>query len=139
MRYSSRKKLMLGNIRDWAKVLVLMLDELAIIAAILLILHFVGITITIPIWIGAVVIFFIFVFLRHVAVIPSFHRKVITGREGIIGQQGQVVKSLRPEGVIIIKGEYWKAKSVDESIKTGEDVEIVGLEGLTLVVKQKGS
>ena len=129
--------LMLRNLKDWGKVLILMLDEALVIAVILLILHFLGIQITLPIKIGAGIIFVIFVFIRHVAVIPSFHRKVVTGREGMIGEQGKVVKPLTPVGVITIKGEYWSAKSVDDSIETDENVEIIGLEGLTLRVKRK--
>ena len=131
-------KLMLPTVKDWGKVLILMLDEAVVIAVILLILHFLGIQITLPIKIGAGIIFVIFVFIRHVAVIPSFHRKVVTGREGMIGQQGRVVKPLTPIGVVTIKGEYWSAKSVDDSIEADENVEVVGLEGLTLTVKRKG-
>jgi membrane-bound serine protease (ClpP class) len=78
------------------------------------------------------------VHLPAVAVIPISHRKQITGREGIIGEQGKVVEPLTPVGVITIKGEYWSAKSVDDIIEAGENVEIVGLEGLTLRVKRKG-
>ena len=130
-------ELMLRTIKDWGKVLILMLDEVAVIVVILLILHFLGIQITLPIKIGAGIIFVIFVFIRHVAVIPSFHKKVVTGREGMIGEQGKVVKPLTPVGVITIKGEYWSAKSVDDSIEVDENVEIVGLEGLTLRVKRK--
>ena len=114
-----------------------MLDEVAVIIVILLILHFLGIQITLPIKIGAGIIFVIFVFIRHVAVIPSFHRKQVTGREGMIGEQGKVVEPLNPVGVITIKGEYWNAKSVNDSIEADENVEIVGLEGLTLRVKRK--
>ncbi|MFC2021406.1 NfeD family protein [Chloroflexota bacterium] len=128
---------MLRTIKDWGKILILMLDEVAVIVVILLILHFLGIQITLPIKIGAGIIFVLFVFIRHVAVIPSFHRKQVTGREGMIGEQGKVVKPLTPVGVITIKGEYWSTKSVDGSIEADENVEIVRLEGLTLMVKRK--
>ena len=130
-------KLMFGNIRDWGKVPFLMLDELAIIVVIILILHFVGVEITLPIMIVAGVVFVGFVFIRHVAVIPSFHKKVVTGREGMVGQQGQVVKPLTPVGSILIKGEYWRAEAIDGNIGTDENVEIVGVDGLTLMVKKK--
>ncbi|MFC2068423.1 NfeD family protein [Chloroflexota bacterium] len=129
--------LMLRTLKDWGKLLILMLDEAIVIVVILLILHFLGIQITLPIKIGAGIIFVIFVFVRHVAVIPTFHKKQITGREGMIGEQGKVVKPLTPVGVITIKGEYWSAKSIDDSIEVDENVEIVGLEGLTLRVKSK--
>ena len=129
--------MMLRTLKVWGKVLILMLDEVLIIAAILLVLHFIGIEITLPIKIGAGVIFVVFVFIRHVAVIPSFHSKLVTGREGMIGEQGKVVKPLTPTGVITINGEYWNAKSVDGNIEVNENVEIVGLEGLTLRVKRE--
>ena len=116
------------TLTDWGKVIILLLDEAIVIVGILLILHSLGIQITLPIKIVAGIIFVIVVFVRHVAVIPSFHKKVVTGREGMIGEQGKVVEPLTPAGLITIKGEYWSAKSVDDSIEAGENVEIVGLE-----------
>jgi membrane protein implicated in regulation of membrane protease activity len=133
----SDKQLILRTIKDWGKLLILMLDEAAIIIVILLVLHFLGVQITLPIKIVAGIVFILFVFIRHVAVLPSFHRKQVTGREGIIGEQGRVVESLTPKGVIIVRGEYWRARSVDDKIYADENVEIVGLEGLTLTVKRK--
>ena len=56
----------------------------------------------------------------------------------MIGEEGKVVKPITPVGLVTIKGEYWSAKSIDDSIETGENVEIVGFEGLTLTVKRKG-
>ena len=55
-----------------------------------------------------------------------------------MGTQGRVVKPLNPVGTIVIKGEHWRAKSAEDSIGVDEDVEIVGLDGLTLNVKRKG-
>ena len=131
-------KLVLRTITDWGKVLVLLLDEAAVIIVILVILHFLGIQIPLPIMIGGGIIVGIFVLIMHIAVIPSFHRKQVTGREGMIGEQGRVVKPLTPFGTIIVKGEYWKAKSLDNNIGIDENVEIVGNEGLTLKVKREG-
>ena len=137
MNGKNADKVKLRTLKDWGKVLLLMLDEAIIIAAVLLILFFMGVEITLPIKIGAGVLFFIFVFVRHVAVIPSFHRKQVTGREGMIGEHGKVVKPLTPAGVVSIRGEYWNARSVDDDIDVDEDIEIVGIEGLTLTVKRE--
>jgi membrane-bound ClpP family serine protease len=131
-------KLMLQIITDWGKVLVLLLDEAVVIVAILLILHFLEIQIPLPIMIGGGIIISIFILITHIAVIPSFHRKQFTGREGMIGEQGRVVESLTPFGTIIVRGEYWKAKSLNDNIEFDENVEIVGNEGLTLKVKRVG-
>jgi membrane-bound ClpP family serine protease len=132
-------KLILQTITDWGKVLILLLDEAAVILVILLILHFLGIQIPLPIMIGGGIIVGIFVFIIHIAVIPSFRRKRVTGREGMIGTQGRVVEPLTPVGIVMVKGEYWRAESVEDNIGVDENVEIVRLEGLVLKVKRDGS
>ena len=55
----------------------------------------------------------------------------------MIGLEGEVIKPLTPVGVILTKGEYWKAKSVGENIAVGEEVEILALNGLKLMVRLK--
>ncbi|MCD6445274.1 nodulation protein NfeD [Candidatus Bathyarchaeota archaeon] len=62
--------------------------------------------------------------------------KVKTGREALLGARGIVVRDLKPEGEVRVMGEFWHAKSVDEWIKKGETVEVVNVEGLTLIVKR---
>ena len=126
------------TITDWGKVLVLLLDEAAVVVLVIVVLTFLGIQIPLPITIAIGIVVGTLVFIIHIAVIPSFHRKKVTGREGMIGAQGRVVKPLTPFGTIIVEGEYWKAKSLDGNIKFDENVEIVGLEGLTLRVKHEG-
>jgi len=132
-------KLIRRTIADWGKVLLLLLDEAAVLLVVILVLQFLGLRIPLSITITVAIIVGMFVFIIHIAVIPSFHRKQVTGREGMIGTQGKVVEPLTPVGAITIKGEYWRAKSVGNNIDADENVEIVGLEGLTLKVKRKGS
>ncbi len=120
---------------DWLKVLVLLLDEAAVLVVIFVVLHFLGVRIPLLITIFLVLAIGVFVFVIHIKVIPSFHWKQVTGREGMIGLQGEVVEPLTPTGTIIVKGERWKAKSVD-NVEIGENVEVVGIEGLTLRVVQ---
>ena len=90
-----------------------------------------------PIAIGLALVLGAFVFLTHKVIIPSFHRKKVTGSEAMIGLGGEVTEPLTPVGVVWVGGEYWKAKSVSEDIAVGEDVEIVRLNRLTLEVKRK--
>ena len=118
---------------DWLKVLVLLLDEAAVLALIFVVLHFLGVQIPLSVTIFVVLFIGVLVFLIHIAVIPSFRWKQVTGRERMIGLQGEVVEPLTPAGTIIVKGERWKAKSVD-NVEIGENVEVVGIEGLTLRV-----
>ena len=128
---------MKSSIKDWLKILVLLLDEAAAVVLVLVILWALKIEIPLPIAVFAALLLGGLVFIIHKAVIPTFHKKQITGAEGLIGLEGAVVEPLNPAGVIKIKDEYWKAKSVGENIAVGEEVEIVEIKGLTLMVKRK--
>ncbi len=125
------------TIKNWLIVLVLLLDEVAAFVLVLLVLSFFNIRI--PLWVTVVIALLLggFAFMVHKVIIPSFHKKRVTGSEGMIGLGGTVIEPLTPFGVIRIEGEYWKAKSVDESIAVGEEVEILRLNRLTLEVKCK--
>jgi len=125
------------TVKDWLIVLVLLLDEVAALVLVLLVLSFFNIKI--PLWVTVVIALLLgsFAFLVHKVIIPSFHKKRVTGSEGMIGLEGTVIKPLTPFGLIRIGGEYWKAKSVDENIAVGEEVEILRLNRLTLEVKCK--
>ncbi len=125
------------TIKDWLIVLVLLLDEVAALVLVLLVLSVFNIRI--PLWVTIVIALLLggFAFVVHKVIIPSFHKKPVTGSEGMIGLEGTVIESLTPFGVIRIEGEYWKAKSVGESIAVGGEVEILRLNKLTLEVKCK--
>jgi membrane-bound serine protease (ClpP class) len=54
----------------------------------------------------------------------------------MIGQQGVVHKALAPQGSVRIKGELWKAETVEAgvAIAAGQSVVVRKLRGLTLLV-----
>ncbi len=128
---------MKSTIKDWLKVLVLLLDEAIVVAVVLLVLWALDIEIPLPIAVVAAMLLGGLIFVIHKAVIPTFHKKQVTGAEGLVGLEGEVVEPLTPVGVIRIKGEYWKAKSVGGTIAVGEEVEILKVDRLTLTVKRK--
>lgn len=67
-----------------------------------------------------------------------FKKKVITGKEGLIGEIGLTKTNLNPKGTVFNKGEYWNAVSEDKKIiKKGSEVIITGVEHMTLRVKIK--
>ena len=126
------------TIKDWLMVLVLLLDEAAALVLVLLVLWFFEIRISLPVAIVIALPLGIFAFITHKVIIPSFHKKQVTGSEGMIGLEAEAIEALTPVGVVRVTGEYWKAKSVGGDIMAGEDVEILGLNGLVLEVKRKG-
>jgi len=101
------------------------------------VLWFFRIRISLPIVIVIALLIGTFAFITHKVIIPSFHKKKVTGAEGMIGLEGEVIEPLTLVGVIRVGGEYWKAKSVGENIAVGEEVEILGLDRLRLTVKHK--
>jgi membrane-bound ClpP family serine protease len=125
------------SIRDWFIVLVSLLDDLAIVLLVLLVLRFLKISISLPIIIFLILFFIATVFIMHRLVIPALHKKIKTGSEGMIGLKGEVTELLAPKGVVRVNDEYWKARSSAETIEVGEQVEIVGVNRLTLQVKRK--
>jgi len=128
---------MLRSIKDWLIVGLLLLDEVAALVLVLLVLWFFKIRISFEIVIVIALLLGTFVFITHKVIIPSFHKRKVTGSEGMMGLVGEVIEPLAPVGVVRVEGELWKAKAVGEDISAGEDVEILGLKKLTLEVKRK--
>jgi membrane-bound serine protease (ClpP class) len=62
---------------------------------------------------------------------------VRTGKEAMLGQTVNALSRIDAQsGKVFIEGEYWNAVS-DRPVETGQPVEIVAVEGLTLKVKSK--
>ena len=125
------------TIKDWLKVTVLLLDEAVAIALVLAALWF--FKISLPLWLAIVVALLLgtLVFVIHKLIIPTFHARQVTGREGMIGLVGEVIEPLTPSGVIRIEGEYWKARSVEGNISAEQEVEILDFKQHVLEVKRK--
>ena len=51
-----------------------------------------------------------------------------------IGSRGRATTPLTPKGYGRVSGELWKASSTDSNIDAGEEVVIVGIEGVSLFV-----
>ncbi len=117
--------------------LVLLLDDALAFVIIFLVLHFLKIKLPLSIIVVMALLFGASIYITHKLVMPVFRKKKITGSEGMVGLNGEVTEPLTPMGVIRVGSEYWKAKSVDEDIEAGEEVEILGVNGLTLMVKLK--
>ncbi len=73
------------------------------------------------------------VFLLQLAV-RSFRVKVVTGRRGMIGEVGVAKTDVHAKGRVFVHGEWWNASS-DMPIRSGEPVQVVGVDDLKLRVK----
>ena len=81
-------------------------------------------------------LFFLFVI---GAAIRAHMRKVQTGEEGMLQARGRALGPLAPRGSVLVEGERWRARAADGQIAEGEEVEVVGQEGLVLIVRKRQS
>ena len=64
-------------------------------------------------------------------------KRVKTGREALIGAKGVATTDLKPKGVVRVMSEFWEATALkNATVTAGQEVEVVGMDGMTLVVKE---
>jgi len=68
---------------------------------------------------------------------PTLTMKPLVSLETMIGSEGKVVTPLAPEGYVKVKGELWKALSTESELEIGDEVVVVGIDGLKLIVNRK--
>ena len=66
----------------------------------------------------------------------ALKRKPLVGLPHMVGSKGKVVSPLVPEGLVRIRGELWMAETEDNNIGIGEQVTVVGQDGLKLTVRK---
>ena len=125
------------TLKDWLIFFGLLADEAAAVGLVLLVLW--AFDISIPIWTAVVLALALggIAFVFHRSVIPSFHRKRVTGAEAMMGLSGEVIEPLQPVGVVRVKGEYWKAESENGEVPAGKTVEVSSVKGLVLRVRRR--
>jgi membrane-bound ClpP family serine protease len=67
----------------------------------------------------------------------ALKKEPLGGLPDMVGSQGEVVSPLAPQGLVRIKGELWQAKSASGRMDTGEEVSVVGQDGLKLMVRPR--
>ncbi|HIH97245.1 MAG TPA: hypothetical protein HA346_06010 [Thermoplasmata archaeon] len=116
------------------------LDEIAIGVALILLIHY---FMDLSWWVyGSIIVALAVVLTIKLYIFYPQFRKPRVGKEGMIGLLGKVVEPLVPEGQVRIEGEIWTAKSIEGKIDRGEDIKVVGSDGLKLLVcetKDEGS
>jgi membrane-bound serine protease (ClpP class) len=67
-------------------------------------------------------------------VVKARANKVITGHEAMIGETGVASSALEPDGMVFVRGEYWKAVT-SAPLPAGTRVRVTAIEGLRLTVE----
>jgi len=63
-------------------------------------------------------------------------QRPVMGLPAMVGSRGKVVSPLSPEGMVKIKGELWKAASEGGVLDIGDEITVVGQDGLRLIVRK---
>jgi len=66
----------------------------------------------------------------------TMKKRPSTGREAFSGKRAVVKANLEPDGMVLMDGELWKARSEAGEIRIGETVEVVEMEGFTAIVRK---
>jgi membrane-bound serine protease (ClpP class) len=90
-------------------------------------------------WLIAIVVIIVggFILFAVQRVISAHRRQATTGREELIGKPAVVKRALKPEGMVLFKGELWDAVSESGNVEVGEEVTINRVEGLRVFVTKK--
>jgi membrane-bound ClpP family serine protease len=64
-------------------------------------------------------------------------RKVAFGMETIVGAIGTAATDIAPSGLVQMAGEQWSARATEGGIQSGEKVQVIGREGLFLIVRRR--
>lgn len=68
--------------------------------------------------------------------IRAQRRKPSTGIEGIVGETGETISELAPNGQVRVHGEIWKATSAEGTIPAGSGITVERVENLLLTVRR---
>jgi membrane-bound serine protease (ClpP class) len=97
-----------------------------------------GMNVSLTVFIPMLIIFIGLVLVSLVLAIKTRLTKPTTGDQGLIGEIGTALGAFGHMGQISIHGEVWKAIT-DEKIKKGEEVRVVGIDGLKLKIQKLDS
>ena len=114
-----------------------LLEEAALVAIVLWGLPQLGIQLPLAGLIGLIIALGVYAIITYRKGSRALRKKPVAGLETMIGSKGKVVKPLAPEGLVRIKGELWAAKSTGRRIDTGEEIIVVGQDGLKLTVQKE--
>ena len=92
-----------------------------------------------PIWLIVLIVVIVVVFIIFAVYwsILAHRRKVVGGKEELVGKTAVVETALEPKGVVQVEGELWNAVLDAGHAEPEEEVVITKVEGLKLTVTRK--
>jgi membrane-bound serine protease (ClpP class) len=115
-----------------------MLEEAILVAVVLWLLP--QFNVNLPLWALAILMVALAVYSYTMYRVgrSTFLIRPKVAAEAVIGDGGKVTKRLAPEGYVKVQGVLWKAICDEAELEIGDEVVVVGIEGLRLIVSPKG-
>ena len=86
-------------------------------------------------WFPALALIIVFFIVAIPVGLLAQARSVATGRAGMIGETGEALTDLAPEGRVYAHSEYWNAVSAGGDIPKGAKVVVVSVDRMILTVE----
>lgn len=96
-----------------------------------------GINLPFPVLIGVMVAWAVFSVSLFIFTTRVIKKQTVVGLPTMVGSKGKVASRIAPEGLVRIKNELWTAKAIEGNIDKGEEVDVVGEDGLKLMVRKR--
>ncbi|HAF70211.1 TPA: serine protease [Candidatus Acetothermia bacterium] len=90
--------------------------------------------VTVAATVGTLTSILIFIFSKGLLAQRRLARPLTT----MVGLEGVAKGDLAPEGWVLVRGEYWRARCQGQPVQAGDRVEVIGQEGRFLIVRRKG-
>lgn len=90
--------------------------------------------VTVAATVGTLTAILIFIFSKGLLAQRRLARPLTT----MVGLVGVAKGDLDPEGWVLVRGEYWRARCQGQPVRAGDRVEVIGQEGRFLIVRRKG-
>ena len=116
-----------------------LIEEAAIAVGLLWLLPLFNITV--PVW-GIILIlvgFAVFSYIMYLIGHPTISYREVSAPESIVGRVGVVERPLEPDGYVKVSGELWRATCLDSPLKEGDEIIVVGIDGLKLTVSKRSA
>jgi len=89
-------------------------------------------------WLIVVVAICLVVFIAITIIwgILAHQRRILAGKEELLGKTAEVKVALEPKGIVFVEGERWTAVSETGRVEPGEEVTISRVDNLRLYVRK---
>ncbi len=117
----------------------IIVQEAAVAVIALLVLPGFGVYVSPPVLIGVMAGLLVLSIISYRIGSRILRKRPTIGLADLSGSRGRAIGSLDPDGMVMVDGEIWTARTTDGRIERGTKITVVRQEGLKLYVRTAGT